>query len=206
VGSLQGIYLDQSSAYEAAAAVIEDCDPQRPEDRVLSIASMHGHGGLRLDDVRPTPPDLPRAIKKFDQALSSRIKSDPEAPWYVRELCNVTTPKRFQLVLGRMGDRDRAPNYEVRAYCKPGALPMLAPLIVGGADVLLATEHETLYRAGTCIHFRGTRAVKWATGYFDRLWGRAEFELRTPMGVRGNEVERLQVAIDHTDEAHSDPR
>lgn len=194
---LQGVYLDALSLYAAAARLINDGD-RRPADRVICIGTLHGHSGPRLNDERSSMPELPEPMKAFDRAITARIDSDTNAPWVVRELCNVTTPARLATIRDRIKRFDDSPHYEVRGYCRPEALSMLAPLIVGNSDVILATEHLRYYRADAGIHFKGREVAAWALSYFERLWARADYELRTPIGINSDALQRLAATVERS--------
>ena len=182
---------EQAAFYRACTAVIRQ-DPAEPRDRTISIASLHGHIGRRTTQ-EPTQTELGVALADFVAAMSERITAT-NAPWHVRELVNIVSLERFELASSRQLAFE-GEHHEVRAIVEPGALPVFSPLVVANQHVFLALDDERLFRAKSGVYLGGRGAARWALGYFDDLWNRAQWQLRDQVGRREGEIADLRAAV-----------
>lgn len=198
--AVRGPFLDRDSTYRAVAEVLRACDPANAQDRVLDIASLHGHSGVRLEDVRPAVSETSEALDEFDAALRAVYLARGKRAWHIRQLFTIPTPARLEIVLSRLEAFAEAPGLEVKAYAVKAvpasrALPVLAPLVIGRSETFLGVDDERIYRISSAVQITGRAMAAWTRAYFDRLWNPAPFTVRTLVGLDEDGVERLWRAV-----------
>jgi hypothetical protein len=188
------VFADQESTYRNIARIIDQCDPA-PSDRVIAMASLHGHSGNRVteDEVRP-PTGVSQAFAAFDGALFARMTSrDPT--WRFRQLVNATNVSRLENLLRKVIEKE-SPRLEVRAFARADSLPMVSPLVVANEHAFFGPQDDLYYRAGSALYVRDRTVAVWATRYFDSLWDAAPFRIRTPAGIEPGEIQRLRAELE----------
>lgn len=177
-------YPVREEAYAHAARVIRET-PESPTGRQrLLLAALHGHTTKRI------PPPPASAFAPFDEAVLERAHS---STWVVHELLNIASESRLDRVVKRIeGSRD-ADGYEVRAFCMPGALPHLSPLVVGTHHLFLGLEDPRLNRIAAMIHIESRVAVDIAVAYFNSLWeDRRVLVLRSRVEAQYDAIEEIR--------------
>lgn len=174
-------YPVREEAYARAASVIKETPPSRTGRQRLLLAALHGHTTKR---IAPPPGS---AFAPFDEAVMERAHS---SRWVVHELLNIASQSRLERVIGRIEACKDADGYEVRAFCLPGALPHLSPLVVGTHHLFLGLEDPRFNRVAAMVHIESRAAVDIAVAYFNTLW-----EDRRALVLRSR-VEAQRAAID----------
>jgi hypothetical protein len=154
----------------------------------MDIAALHGHAERR---------DLGQSqeILSLREAMLDRVAEG----WRLRRIVSVATRAVLERELAVIADveaRINEPQLEVRALVTD-SVPILAPLIIDGRCAILATEDPGRFGAYEGIVFTDIATIDLCQRYFDSLWSdERAIRVRTPGGLRENEVERLQAEID----------
>jgi hypothetical protein len=179
------IYETQEETYSELVKTINRVNSTVSGQKNIWHAILHGSA---IPEGSPQPPK-PAHLELFDQAIDMCVRSTGKDRWFVRQFYNVTTLQRLEVLKGRLSCVTE--GFEVRAVCSPGLLPVFSPLIVSEEDAFLAIIDSAGYRVEASIHLHGKQAIRFATMYFADLWEKREYDLRTAVGVRNEEVERL---------------
>lgn len=183
----------QANTYQGVADAVRELHND-PFQRKIAIASLHGGRGRRTQSPPPEGSELAKAFAEFDQALRGAVESWDE-PWEFRQVFNITTHERLDMLLVRAIDLD-GPCYEVRAYMAPDTIPSFSPLVIGSKIAFLAQDDQRFYRAGSSMRADEPAVVQWVLSQFEVIWQGAPFILRDRSGVDQDEIARLRNAID----------
>ncbi|HDH08210.1 MAG TPA: hypothetical protein ENG96_01865 [Gammaproteobacteria bacterium] len=177
-------YPVREDAYAHAARVIRETPPSRAGRQQLLLAALHGHTTKRI----PSPSGS--AFGSFDEAVLERAHSPH---WVVHELLNIASESRLDRVIARIEGCKDADGYEVRAFCMPGALPQLSPLVVGTCHLFLGLEDPRFNRVAAMVHIESSAAVDLAVAYFATLWeDRRTLVLRSRVEAQHGAIDEIR--------------
>jgi hypothetical protein len=185
------VYSVRDNAYARVASVIRETPLSRTGRQRLLLAALHGHTTKR---IAPSPGS---EFAPFDDAM---LQCAHSPRWVVHELLNIASESRLDRVIKRIEACKDADGYEVRAFCMPGALPHLSPLVVGTHQLFLGLEDPRFNRVAAMMHIESRAAVDIAVTYFNTLWeDRRVLVLRSPVEVQCaaiNEIRRRLLGSD----------
>jgi hypothetical protein len=121
----------------------------------------------------------------------------PPYDWHIRAIYNVASEARFAMILNYLRLGRSSQRFEARAFAIED-VPRMAPLIVNGYDVILATsEHGRYFRVDKSLHLTGRAAASAIEESFDQLWyNERAFRLRSQAGNNLGEISRLATRLD----------
>lgn len=187
------VYPIREDAYAHAARVINETPPSRTGRQRLLLAALHGHTSKRIPTSKGSP------FSPFDEAVLKRAHS---TNWVVHELLNIASEDRLNRVIARIEKCNDADGYEVRAFCLPGALPHLSPLVVGTHNLFLGLEDPRFNRVASMIQIESRAAVEVATAYFNSLWNdQRTFVLRSRVEAQYDAIKEIRQRLRDSNEA-----
>lgn len=187
-GSAPRIYRTRPEVYDAIAQTLSE-SMDSPGPKRLDLAALHGHTGQRRLDEEA----IKHEFNAFSKAIRQCIRQSGSS-WRVRQIFNITTHARLDVIAKRLEETKDADGFEVRTYCNPGTIPHLAPLVLVSDHVLIGLEDSAFFRIEKAFHVKDEAAAAIVSEYFQRLWEPREsdvFELRAGDRVRYEEIERL---------------
>jgi hypothetical protein len=185
-------YETREQTYFEVPRVIARVAVEEPGRKQLLLGAFHSAtGSPRVS----SPSEL---FAEFDKAMSDCIMSSGPGSWAVREMFNITTKQRLDMIKQHLANTEGADNFEVRTFSDPDAIPGMSPLIVGRRHVFLAIEDPQLYRVSKCLHVDSRTAVDFVTEYFETLWNDSRILiLRARDGnIRWDVIEALEAKLD----------
>lgn len=159
-------YSDPESLYRAAISVVVS-SRARAAKRQIDIASVHA----LAEPHAQRPSELTLALRN---AMLERVREG----WTLRRVVSLTTQEGLTRERKSLELIDAIPDarVEIRAIVVD-AVPIMAPLIVGGAIAFLAFEDARDFAAADGLEFRSQEAIEAVQRYFDLLWD-------DPRGIR----------------------
>jgi hypothetical protein len=174
------VYDSREAIYRAVVAAINAVDSNPAVSKTLFLGALHGHSGQRL----PSEEAPNASFAEFDSALLRCVKSTGPQMWRVRELYNIGSLDRLNEVERRLRRTAVEDGYEVRAFCEPGSIANLAPLIIGESLVFLAMEDDRYFRVQAGLGSEDRNAAAFVKRYCESLWNdRRAVTLRAGNGI-----------------------
>jgi pyrimidine deaminase RibD-like protein len=178
------VLLSKKEIYEMAGNLIES----NPQKKRILLGALHGFARGRIPEESSS--------KIFHQKFSSEMhRCTLDFNWEVKELYNITTIDRYHQIHSRLSSRMSAENYEVRAFCNRGSLPILCPLIIGDQDAFLSLEDDKFYQVNSGYHLHGKNQIQIAKEYFFKLWNLKTFKIWEDGKMNSSEMERIKKQI-----------
>jgi hypothetical protein len=181
------VHTTQDAFYRAITAALSN--PKAGEEKVILHVAIHGTGRRRTD----SPPS--GALKEFDEAMTTCVKSTGSNGWKVRSVFGIASVERLELILARLRALDDAERYEVKAFVMASKADPLSPLIVGESFTSVAQDDKRHYRAGGGVVLRGRAAAMMFSDYFNELWNKSEYLIRPASGLDEEQIEELRARL-----------
>jgi hypothetical protein len=153
------------SLYRAAAAALREAVDSGSANKSVLVVSATG-----LPNARPPRVQLDAVTREYYRALAALIN---HTGWSVRIIYNIESADRLDWVRNYLDGLQNAVDLEARAFVR-ATREIIAPLIIGDADVFLAQGDRRFHavRAGIWIH--DSSANQFTRNYFDSLWDTAD--------------------------------
>jgi hypothetical protein len=162
------VYPNRDMLYAEAAKILSTVSSTGGHKEIL-LGSLFG---FREDRVKTTYTRTgSQAINQFDREIK---KCEQSNSCRVREIFNITTEDRLNMIVSRLKDCEHADGYEVRSFSTPHAPAYLSPLIIGEDDAFLSLEDQRYYRVEKAIHLKGKDSIQIVIEYFNSLWNDKE--------------------------------
>jgi pyrimidine deaminase RibD-like protein len=186
------LYQAREELYAEVIDTIARVSERQKGHKAIFLTGLHGESGARRPELLHENPVLHR----FDEEMLRCAQSSGANMWYVRELYNIASEDRLDMILKRIRKAENAEGYEVRAFCSRDAIPQFKSLAIGNEDLFLGLDDPTYYRVRSGVHIHGEGFTELAKEHFDQLWSDGRlFWLRTALGEDTKEIQRLSAGI-----------
>ncbi len=181
-------YPDPNSTYEAIIKTIKKVKDQKgTQPKNIFLGALHGYPTKRA------PYNL-HAFEVFKEIMSDCSNSQD---WVVKQLYNIATIERLEMIETRLRDFSKAPNYEVKAFRVIKDYPAISPLVIGDEDSFLGFDDPSFYTVNAALHIESKEFCERSEKYFIQLWGSEDAcWLKKVMEIKWDTIESIRAEID----------